>query len=167
MAQKLPVLQEGLLHFILPGHQRAVNFKSCPTQTLPRFKPWCGRKEKKYLRTVININKYLLHFSPTGQQMALLSKLSRVSTLVNYLITPELVLSICQDLTNRSDMSNKGKHLSNRTHQHLATFERMSGGLGSQSRAPVPKKSFPDNPLKVIRAARDTVRTSSDLAMQH
>ena len=107
-------------------------------------------------------------FSSTGQQMALLSKLSRVSTLVNYLITPELVLSICQDLTNRSDMSNKGKHLSNRTHQHLATFERMSGGLGSQSRAPVPKKSFPDNPLKVIRAAqRDTVRTSSDLAMQH
>ena len=125
--------------------------------------------EKKYLPTVIKINKYLLHFSPTGQQMALLSKLSRVSTLVNYLITPELVLSICQDLTNRSDMSNKGKHLSNRTHQHLATFERMSGGLGSQSRAPVPKKSFPDNPLKVIRAAaqRDTVRTSSDLAMQH
>ena len=119
------------------------------------------------LPTVIKIDT-LLHFSQTGQQMALLSKLSRVSTLVNYLITPELVLSICQDLTNRSDLSNKGKHLSNRTHQHLATFERMSGGLGSQSRAPVPKKSFPDNPLKVIRAAqRDTVRTSSDLAMQH
>ena len=99
-----------------------------------------------------------------GQQLALMIKLSRCSRLVNSLVTPELVMSISQDLKKKCDAAKAAadqlKSIEQlRTHFHLSAFKHNLKNESAKSAV----SSKRHNPLRVIKMSQE----ESERAMQH
>lgn len=109
-----------------------------------------------------------------GHQLALIMKLSRCSGLVNALVTPELVVSISQELKKKCDQQGTASSSQQvmksieqlRTHYHLSTFKHHVMAEKVRSAHVVASSKRLHNPLRLIKKGlEDSERASS--AMQH